>query len=115
MVDEAGKLIPGTLNALVLKSVSGGPLHGYGIVRWIQEQTHDVLRVEEGVLYPALHRLQRDGLLEAEWGINDTGRRAKFYSITARGRRTLEREIASWRRRAGAVTGLLEGDTGSGR
>lgn len=104
------KLIPGTLNALVLKAVSYGPLHGYGVVRWIQEQTDDVLRVEEGVLYPALHRLERDGLLESEWGVNDTGRRAKFYSLTGAGARVLEREIHDWRRRSGAVTSLLDGD-----
>lgn len=110
-----GKLIPGTLNALVLKAVSAEPMHGYAIVRWVQEQTDEVLTVEEGVLYPALHRLERDGLLESEWGVNDTGRRAKFYSITRRGRDRLELEIASWRRRADAVTGLLEREPGGGR
>mgnify|MGYP001947131181 FL=1 len=104
------KLIPGTLNALILKSLSFGSLHGYAIVRWIQRHTDDVLQVEEGVLYPALHKAERDGLVESQWGVNDTGRRAKFYSLTLRGERVLGEEIARWKRRSEAVTGLLETD-----
>jgi transcriptional regulator len=102
------KMIPGTLKVLVLKCLSHGALHGYGVSRWIQEHTDDVLQVEEGVLYPALHRLERDGLIEAEWGINNTGCRAKFYSLTARGERQLDAETDRWRRRAGAVSNLLD-------
>ncbi len=108
MTNNRDKMIPGTLNVLVLKCLSHGALHGYGVSRWIQEHTDQVLQVEEGVLYPALHRLERDGLIEAEWGINDTGRRAKFYSLTARGERELDGETERWRRRAGAVSTLLD-------
>ncbi len=108
MTKSRDKMIPGTLNVLVLKCLGHGALHGYGVSRWIQERTDDVLRVEEGVLYPALHRLERDGLIEAEWGINDTGRRAKFYTLTARGERQLDVETDRWRRRAGVVSNLLD-------
>lgn len=96
-------LIPGTLNLLILKAVSAGPLHGYGISKWILDRTTDVLQVEEGVLYPALHRLEKEGALEAEWGRNDTGRRAKFYSLTPVGADRLEAEIERWRRTSRAV------------
>ena len=79
-------LIRGTLNALILKSLSWGAMHGYAIAKWVQKQTSDVLHVEEGVLYPALHRMEKNGMLRADWGKNDTGRRAKFYSLTPAGR-----------------------------
>jgi len=108
MTKNRDKMIPGTLNVLVLKCLSHGALHGYGVSRWIREHTDEVLRVEEGVLYPALHRLERDGLIAAEWGINDTGRRAKFYALTKRGTRELDAETERWRRRAGAVSTLLD-------
>src|ERR1041384_6690336 len=82
----------GTLDALVLKALTFGPRHGFGILRWIAERTDEVVRVEEGSLYPALYRMERDGLLLAEWGVTDQGRRAKFYSIHAKGRRHLAAE-----------------------
>jgi transcriptional regulator len=107
MVDR-DKMIPGTLNVLVLKCLSHGTRHGYGVSAWVQEHTDEVLQVEEGVLYPALHRLERDGLIEAEWGINDTGRRAKFYALTKRGETALETELQGWRRRSAAVNALLD-------
>lgn len=100
-------LIPGTLNALILKALSWGPRHGYAISRWIRTTAGDVLRVEEGVLYPALHRLEEQGLVRATWARNDTGRRAKFYSLTTRGRRFLGDEIARWHRTSGAVSLIL--------
>jgi PadR family transcriptional regulator len=103
MVTPRDNLIPGTLNLLVLKAVSTGPLHGYGVSKWIIERTEDVLRVEEGVLYPALHKLEKDGSLEAEWGRNDTGRRAKFYTLTESGSDRLEAEVKRWRRTSRAV------------
>lgn len=103
MTAPRDNLIPGTLNLLILKAVSTGPLHGYGISKWILDRTTDVLRVEEGVLYPALHRLEKDGTLEAEWGRNDTGRRAKFYSLTPAGTERLTAEIERWRRTSRAV------------
>jgi transcriptional regulator len=110
MSETRAPLIRGTLNALILKSVSWGELHGYAIARWIQRYTADVLRVDEGVLYPALHRLERDGLLGADWGRNDTGRRAKFYSLTERGRERLEAEVARWHRSSQAVTSILDAE-----
>jgi transcriptional regulator len=107
MTGKRDSLIPGTLNVLILKALSWGPLHGYAVSKWVLQATDDELRVEEGVLYPALHRLERDGLLESEWGINDTGRRAKFYALTARGRRQLQAEIARWERASAAVSRVL--------
>ena len=108
MSSRRDNIIPGTLNVLILKAVSWGPLHGYAVSKWIHQATDEVLRVEEGVLYPALHRLERDRLLLSEWGINDTGRRAKFYALTARGKKHLEAEIARWRRSSEAVTRVVD-------
>jgi len=107
MTETRDKLIPGTLNLLILKSLTWGPLHGYAISKWVLERTEEVLHVEEGVLYPALHRLEKDGCLEAEWGRNDTGRRAKFYSLTPAGIKRLDTETARWRRSARAVDIVL--------
>ncbi len=107
MAEQRDKLIPGTLNLLILKSLTWGPLHGYAISKWVLERTDEVLRVEEGVLYPALHRLEKEGCLEAEWGRNDTGRRAKFYDLTPAGLKRLEAETARWRRSARAVETVL--------
>lgn len=98
----------GTLNLLILKALAEGPLHGLAISRRIRAESADVLAVEEGALYPALHRLQRDGLLRAEWGLSDTRRRVKTYELTAPGRRRLTREIARWQRHVNAVARLLE-------
>jgi PadR family transcriptional regulator, regulatory protein PadR len=82
----------GTLDALILKTLTFGPRHGYAIVKWLREQTHDKLQVEEGSLYPALYRMERDGWIEADWGTSELGRKAKFYSITDAGRRRLRTE-----------------------
>jgi transcriptional regulator len=82
----------GTLDALVLKSLSLSPRHGYGIVRWLRERSGDALKVEEGSLYPALYRMERDGWIEAEWGTSELGRKAKFYTITPKGRKQLRAE-----------------------
>ncbi len=107
-MSKRGNLIPGTLSVLILKALSWGPMHGYAVSKWIQQKTDAELSVEEGVLYPALHKLERDGLLESEWGVNDTGRRAKFYSLTSRGRERLEAEIDHWRRSSRAVSKVVE-------
>ncbi len=107
MSRKRDNIIPGTLNVLVLKALSWGPRHGYAISKWIQQTAAQALRVEEGVLYPALHRLERDRLLESEWGINDTGRRAKFYSLTPRGRKQLEAEVRRWKRSSAAVSKVV--------
>jgi len=103
-----GELIPGTLDMLILKTLSRGTMHGYSIAQYIQEASRDVLKVEEGALYPALHRLEVRGLLKAEWGASDNNRRAKFYKLTALGRRELEEEAAYWSRVATAVTRVMQ-------
>lgn len=101
-------LMPGTLDFLVLKAASWHPEHGYGIARLIEERSGDAIRVEEGALYQALHRLERAGLLESEWGTSANNRRAKFYTLTAAGRHKLQREVADWRRYTAAVGTLLD-------
>jgi transcriptional regulator len=98
----------GTLDVLILKALSGGPMHGYGIGRWIRQTTDEVLTVQEGALYPALHRLQRRGWLEEEWGVTETGREAKYYRMTPAGRRQLRTEVERWRAYARAVTAALD-------
>ena len=105
----------GTMNLLVLQALRDGPLHGLGVSRRIESSTNGLLRVEEGALYPALHRLERDRLLEGEWGRTDENRRAKFYKLTRKGRRHLEREAARWARHAEAVAGLLRLETNWGQ
>lgn len=97
----------GTMNLLVLQALRDGPLHGLAVSRRIESATSGTLRVEEGALYPALHRLERDGLVEGEWGRTDGNRRAKFYRVTRKGRRQLDREAARWARHAEAVAGML--------
>jgi transcriptional regulator len=97
----------GTLDALVLKSLTLGPRHGFGILRWIAERTDEVVKVEEGSLYPALYRMERDGWIEAEWGTSELGRKAKFYNITAAGRRQLKNESAELARFMAAVLPVL--------
>jgi transcriptional regulator len=102
-----GDLLQGTLDVLVLKALARGPRHGYGVAEFIHQSSHDVLRVEEGALYPALHRLELRGLLAAEWGMSENNRRAKFYTLTAAGRHHLSAETDSFVRLAGAVTQVL--------
>ena len=97
----------GTLDALVLKTLSWGPRHGYAIARWLEQTTEDALRIEEGSLYPALYRLEKRDCIEAEWGMSELGRRAKFYRLTRRGRAALQREADEWMRFAGAVSRVL--------
>lgn len=101
----------GTMNLLVLQALKEGPLHGLAVSRRIESATKGTLRVEEGALYPALHRLERDRLVEGSWGRTDENRRAKFYRLTRRGRRQLEREAARWARHTAAVAGLLDLDS----
>lgn len=106
---DAGSLY-GTLNLLVLRALADGPLHGLGVARRIQGGTGDRLQVDEGALYPALHRLEREGLLEASWGTSENNRRARFYTLTASGRRELERETLRWRSHVQAVRTLIGDD-----
>ena len=105
---QQGTLVQGTLDMLILKTLSPGPSHGYAIAVSIQSVSEEVLRVEEGSLYPALHRLELDGLIDAEWGVSDNNRRAKFYSLTAAGRKQLSREKENWQRLARAIGLVLE-------
>ena len=104
---EAG-LLQGTLELLVLKTLSWGPMHGYGIASWIETATDDVLRVEEGSLYPALYRMARKGWIGGKWGTTENNRRAKYYRLTAAGRRAVGTESASWRRYVEAVEFILQ-------
>lgn len=106
---DSKKLLHGTLDTLILKTLSGGARHGYGVARWIEQRTGDAVRVEEGSLYPALYRLEKQGLLESRWGTSELDRRAKFYSLTERGRARLESETRDWMRFSQAVTALLTG------
>lgn len=101
-------LLRGTLDLLVLKALSWGTAHGYAVARWIERATHDALRIEEGSLYPALHRLEERGLIEAEWGLSENNRRARFYTLTTAGRRALRTESATWSKFARAVFAALE-------
>jgi transcriptional regulator len=101
------KDLHGTLDALILRTLTFGPRHGYDIVRWLREQTQDALQVEEGSLYPALYRMERDGLIEAEWGMSELGRRAKFYTITDTGRRRLRAETKAFAQFVRIVSPLL--------
>src|SRR5262245_9419299 len=106
-MDEQADLLPGTLDLLVLKSVSLGTEHGYGILLRIERITGGALSIEQGALYPALYRLEHQGLLETEWGISDNNRKAKFYSLTAAGRKRLKDEARRWNRSASAITAAL--------
>jgi PadR family transcriptional regulator len=100
-------VLQGTLDLLILKTLSHGPQHGYGIAVHIQKVSSDALRVEEGSLYPALHRIEQDGWIRSEWGASDNNRRAKFYSITTTGRRRLEHEEKSWEKLTAGVSAVL--------
>ena len=100
-------LLKGTLDVLVLKTLSWGPRHGYAVSRWIAETTDDALSVEEGALYTALHRLEQRRLVESEWGLSENNRRAKFYQLTAAGRSALRAQTTRWTRYADAVFKVL--------
>jgi PadR family transcriptional regulator len=106
--EDRGELLQGTLDLLILKALSRGPMHGYGVADWIHASSQDVLNVEEGALYPALHRLEVRGLLSSEWGSSENNRRAKFYSLTAAGRKHLAQETESWRRISTAMARVLQ-------
>ncbi|ADV84411.1 transcriptional regulator, PadR-like family [Terriglobus saanensis SP1PR4] len=105
---EAGDLIQGTLEMLVLKSLLRGPMHGYGVVEWIHQTSQHLLKVEEGALYPALHRLELRGLLKADWGVSENNRRAKFYQLTTEGKKRLESESQRWARLSAAIGFVMQ-------
>ena len=108
MAREPLDLLQGTLDVLILKTLSWQPMHGYGVSRSIRQRTDDVLAVEDAALYQALHRLERKGWIEAEWGLSENNRRAKYYQLTAEGKRQLRTEAVTWRRYAEAVFKVLE-------
>ncbi len=108
MPETTLELLQGTLDVLILKSLSWGPRHGYAVADHIRERSNEALRIEEGALYPALHRLEKRGLLEAEWGVSENNRRAKFYTLTPRGRAQLKAETQQWVAYAAAVTRVLQ-------
>jgi transcriptional regulator len=101
-------LLQGTLDLLVLRTLAWGPMHGYSVARLIKQRSNNVFLVEEGALYPALHRLQRKGWIESEWGLSENNRKARFYQLTTRGRAALRAELAEWDRYTRAVAGVLQ-------
>jgi len=106
-MDQTADLLPGTLDLLILKAVSLGPQHGYGVLLRIGQISGSRLQIEQGALYPALYRLEHQGLLASEWGTSENNRRAKFYSLTAAGRRRLREEEDGWQRLVAAMTAAL--------
>jgi PadR family transcriptional regulator PadR len=108
MPRDTNDLLHGTLDLLVLKTLSWGPTHGYGITKWIEQATKGELEILDSALYKALHRLEDAGAIDTEWGLSDNNRRAKYYSLTARGRQLLRAETATWRRFVAAVSGIVE-------
>ena len=107
MAPGSGELLQGTLGIVILKALLAGPAHGYGIARWIEEATDDVLRIEEGSLYPALRRLEDRKWVTSTWGVSENNRRARFYTLTTAGRAHLRTEAMVWQRYAGAVSRVL--------
>lgn len=107
MAAEKSDLLQGTLDMLILKIVALGPVHGYGISQRIKQISKEVLQVQQGSLYPALHRLEKRGWLQADWGESDNARQAKFYRLTAKGRKQLEAEQSNWDRLSGAVALIM--------
>ena len=108
MPRDTSDLLHGTLDLLVLKALTVQPLHGFGLSKWIETRTRGELEIVDSALYKALHRLEDGGAIVSEWGVSENNRRAKYYSITARGRQMLRAESATWKRYVAAVSGILE-------
>jgi transcriptional regulator len=108
MTDYKAELLQGTLDMLILKTLALEPMHGYGISQRIQQISREVFRVNQGSLYPALHRLEKEGLIEAEWGASENNRRARYYRLTKTGRKRLSAETQNWERLAAAITRILQ-------
>ncbi|HVT15575.1 MAG TPA: PadR family transcriptional regulator [Thermoanaerobaculia bacterium] len=111
-MSRAADLLPGTLDLLILKALSLGPQHGYGVLLRIEQISGNRFQIEQGALYPALYRLEHQGLLEAEWGTSENNRRAKYYRLTAAGRRRLAEETAGWQRLVAAMSAALAARAG---
>ena len=108
MTDQSMDLLQGTLDVLVLRTLAWGAMHGYAVSRWIRQRTDGVIEIEDAPLYKALHRLERAGHVDAEWGLSENNRRARFYRLTPSGRRQLKAQESAWRRYAAAVFKVLE-------
>jgi transcriptional regulator len=108
MGDSTLGLLQGTVDLLILRALQSGPTHGYAVSRWVRERTEGVLTIEDAALYQALHRLEGRGWIEAEWGLSDNNRKAKYYRLTAAGRRQVRAEISLWKRYAEAVFKVIE-------
>ena len=107
MPDPKAEILKGTLDMLILSSISQGAKHGYGIAQWLEETSRDLLQIEQGSLYPSLYRMEERGWISARWGLTELNRRAKFYSLTVRGREQLETETKGWERLVEAITLVL--------
>jgi transcriptional regulator len=108
MPPDSMNLLQGTLDVLVLQALSAGPQHGYAVSRWVRERTGGALTIEDAPLYKALHRLEHAGAVSAEWGVTEQNRRARYYRLTAKGRKRLQKEAEAWRRYAHAVSSILD-------
>jgi len=118
MADVTVAILKGAMDVLILKSLSWGPMHGYSVSRWIRSVSDEAFDIQEGALYPALHRLESKGLVVSEWGLSENNRQAKFYKLTAKGRKQLQHEVSTWSRFAaavGKVVGAVEAPEGVGR
>jgi len=108
MAPARADLLKGTLDLLILKALTLGPQHGYGVARWLEDSSRDLLKIEEGSLYPALYRMESKGWIRSEWGMSETNRKAKYYRITTRGVAQLEAQTSGWERLVEAVTLVLQ-------
>lgn len=108
MPDPRADLLKGTLDLLILKALTFGPRHGYGIARWLKESSHELLHIEEGSLYPALSRMEQRGWIRSEWGASETNRRAKYYQMTTRGQEQLTAQASGWDRLVQAMSLVLQ-------
>lgn len=112
MTDDRLSILKGALDVLILKALSWGPMHGYAVSYWIRSITDEALELQEGVLYPALHRLERKGWIDSEWGASENNRRAKYYSLTRAGERALAEETLNWKRLTSVIGRVLESSGG---
>lgn len=113
MSRQSLELLKGTLDIVILKTLAGGPRHGYGISRWVRDATGEDLSIDEGALYPALRRLEKRGFVESEWGVSDTGRDAKFYRLTPDGEKELTNAVHTWERYVSAMSRVLGAASGA--
>ena len=108
MARDTSDLLHGTVDLLVLKALAIQPLHGFGVTKWIEHRTHDTLEIVDSALYKALHRLEDSGAIDAEWGVSENNRKAKYYTLTPKGRQLLRTETATWKRYVAAISSVLE-------